>query len=99
MTNDIRPIRTQNKPDHYSGAKLGRPRPVSVVDKDVILLLLFIYFSYDVIFVATGCESRIKFDLKESGRKCRDNLFRDYSSNFFDPKKLKYEIRQMNCSI
>jgi len=60
----------------YSGAKLGRPRPVSVVDKDVILLLLFIYFSYDVIFVATGCESRIR--LKESGRTCRDKLFEDF---------------------
>jgi len=41
MTNDIRPTRTQNKPNHYIGAKLGRPWPLASFDKDVILLLLF----------------------------------------------------------
>jgi len=39
----------------YIGAKLGLSLPVSgamFFDKDVILLLLFACFSYDVIFVA-----------------------------------------------
>jgi len=39
--------------------------------KDVILLL-FICCSYDVIFIALDAKSLIKFDLTESGRKCRD---------------------------
>jgi len=53
-------------------------------DKDVILLLLFACCSYDVIFVALDANaakvakrSFYKFDLTESGRKCRDMLFDD----------------------